>query len=177
MQSRLISSAAPLIFAALSLAPTIALADPPKRPVTVPTAYSRPRVAERPRPLTPPRPAPPPAVAASTPSPLVVTIEVREIRAGARTMVERFSFPVTERGASRIDSRVGDLEYRITVHREGGVSGAPLSFDIRKLERLGKTSSESKVSASVRMTAGQPVVIAAMDRADGSRTEVLAELK
>lgn len=180
MQIRLVSSAtaAPLTFAVLSLVAPSAFADPPRRPVTVPAAYSRPRVAERPRPATPARPAPPATLAAPAASSVVVSIEVREIRAGARTTIERFTFPVTERGASRIDSRVGDLEYRIAVHREGGGATAPLSFDVRKLERLPKNlTSESKVNASVRMAPGQPVVVAAMDRADGSRTEVLAELK
>jgi hypothetical protein len=109
--------------------------------------------------------------------PALIAVEIREIRAGAPSKVERFSFPVTERGVSRIDSRVGDLEYRITVHRAGSGVASPLAFDIRKSERRENSQSESKVSASVRMKPGQPVVIATMDRADGSRTEVLAQLK
>lgn len=175
MQIRLAKSfaAAPVCFAALSLSAPSAHADPPRRPALVPAAHSRPRIAARPVPLA--RPAPVAVAGAAIPA--LIAIEIREIRAGSPSKVERFSFPVTERGASRIDSRVGDLEYRITVHRDGAGAAAPLAFDIRKSERRGNASSESKVSASLRMKSGQPVVIAAMDRADGSRTEVLAELK
>lgn len=177
MQIRLVQSfaAAPLCFAALSLAAPSAHADPPRRTATVPAAQSRPRIALRPAP--PPLPAPAPAVVAGAAIPALIAVEIREIRAGAPSKVERFSFPVTERGVSRIDSRVGDLEYRITVHRAGSGAASPLAFDIRKSERRENSQSESKVSASVRMKPGQPVVIATMDRADGSRTEVLAQLK
>jgi hypothetical protein len=189
------SLALPLAFAALSLAAPDARADaPPKRaataparepdllpwsrrfppPQTKPAAYSRPRVAAQVK--APARPAPA-AVATSAPSPTMVAIEIREIRAGAPAQIERFSLPLGELGSSRIETQIGNAEWRISVHREGSGASAPLRFDVRKSVHVPKSpSTEARVNAGVRMSAGKPVVIAAVDRADGSRTEVLAQL-
>lgn len=80
--------------------------------------------------------------------------------------------------AWRLAHRLARGRPRVPHRRPRGWWGHRPGFNIRKLERLPKNlTSESKVSASVRMAPGQPVVVAAVDRADGSRTEVLAELK
>lgn len=196
MNLRLMSLAslgAPLAFAAITLATPDARADAaavrevragsrsdvrpwsrrfPPRP-TAPAALAIPRVPAQPK--APPVRAPAPRAAA--PAPAVVAVEIREIRAGAPTQIERFSLPLGDHG-STIESRVADAEYRISVHRAGSGAGAPLGFDVRKSLHLPKgQSTEARVLASVRLSAGQHVVIAAMDRPDGSRTEVLAQLQ
>lgn len=196
---RIVSSlAAPLAFAALALGAPDAHADPspprsavaPARepdvlpwsrrfppPATKPAAYSRPRVPGQPKaPAPPARPAP--AAVASTSGPTMVSIEIRELVAATPARIERFTLPLGELGSSsRIDTQVGDAEWRISVHREGRDAAAPLRFDVRKSVRVPKApSTEARVNAGVRMSAGQHVVIASMDRPDGSRTEVLAQL-
>lgn len=152
---------------------------PPR--ATSPAAFSRPRIAAQTKAAPPaPRPVTAPAVApaATAPSPTMVAIEIREIHSGGPTQIERFSLPLGDLGSSKIESRVGDVEYRIAVVREGSPAASQLAFDVRKSHFGPKSSSsEAQVRASVRMSAGQHVVIAAMDRSDGSRTEVLAQLK
>jgi len=187
------SLAAPLTFAALSLgAPDARAESAPRRgtpptshgprrfapPPTAPAAYSRPRVPAQlaAPPATRTTPTQPPA--ASSASPVMVGIEIREIRAGAPAQLERFSLPLGDGGQSRIEVRAGDSEYRLSLHRDGPGPNAPLVFDVRKSQRTAKgPSSEARVNATVRVRAGQPVVIAAIDRPDGSRTEVLAQIQ
>lgn len=145
---------------------------PPPR--VKPAVYARARVAAQPK-----APAAQPAVApANAPTPVVVTVEVRELRTGAPSRVERFTITLAEAGSSRIETRAGDTEYRIAVHREGSGAKAPLAFDVRKLERVSRApANEAQVRASVRMSPGSSAVIASIERADGSRTEVLAQLQ
>ncbi|MFO0568983.1 MAG: hypothetical protein U0263_25215 [Polyangiaceae bacterium] len=153
-------------------------------PATVPALLTRPVAA--PRITPPPRPqktAPvvrsaPAAAPASTPPPEFVFIEVREIKTGQASQIERFSVPLGEHDAARIETHVGDVDYSLSAKRQGIERTAPIAFEVRKSQRGPKSvASESQVRTSLRMANGTRVLIASIDRADGSRTEVLAELK
>jgi hypothetical protein len=53
---------------------------------------------------------------------------------------------------------------------------SPVSFDIERSHR-DPSGSEAKLRAVVRMRPGQKVVVARIERSDGSKTEVIATLK
>ena len=169
---------------ALVALPSVAAAQSPSpRVVTrVPRGTLRttlPANFERSIPLPQLRPVrPPPApVASATSVSLQVSLEIRESSPGTPVRVERFTLPLTDHNQSKIRSRIGDTEYTIGVHRDGPDPDSPLEFDLDKSQRGPGTRSEAAVHASVRIKARQRAVIARMDRSDGSRTEVIAELK
>lgn len=158
----------PARFSPRAMLPVARGARPARAPHSAPAAPTPPR-ATRPQAST---------AQPSAAQPNLVALEIRELRAGAATEIERFSLSLGGDGSSQLETRVGDVEYQIGVRRDGAGALAPLGFDIRKRQRGPRAStSEAQIRASVKMLAGKSVVIATIDRADGSRTEVLAQIK
>jgi len=121
----------------------------------------------------------PAALPASTvPVPREVTVEVHDIASSKSRQVEVFTLPLTERGGSKLTSRIGNVEYEIRVSLQGNAGGAPLAFDVSRFQRgPGPSVAEASVNATVRIKKGARVVVARIMRSDGSRTEVLASIK
>ncbi len=137
--------------------------------------------------LTPARFAPPARVApiqmqvrkARAPRvPTGIAIEIRDSAPQHGSQVSRFSLPLFDHGGSRVESEAADHVYKIDVHRDGDDVSSPIFFDLQRSQR-GRDShvNEAKLHAIVRMKPGQRVVIARIERSDGSRTEVVATLR
>lgn len=156
-----------------------------KLPLIVPSAFAvlaltmsssalaepaRPRVM---RPLVHQLRVPAPPIQSST-----VSLEVKDSIPSRAALTSRFALPLGDRGGARIVSSASDHEYRISVRRDDETKDAPVSFDIERSQRGPSPQlSEAKLRAVVRMRPGQKVVVARIERSDGSKTEVIASLK
>jgi hypothetical protein len=110
--------------------------------------------------------------------PSTVSLEIRDTAPASASQLSRFALPLGDRGGAQIVSSADDHEYRINVRRDDYAPESPVMFDIERSRRGGDSRvKEAKLRAVVRMRPGQRVVVARIERADGSRTEVLATLK
>jgi hypothetical protein len=160
----------PSAFAVLALSmASPALAEPTRPRVMRPAAQRLVKIA------------PPMQMRAATRAPTVsstVSLEVKDSMPARASLTSRFALPLGDRGGARIVSSASDHEYRISVRRDDDTPDSPVSFDIERSQR-GPTPqlSEAKLRAVVRMRPGQKVVVARIERSDGSKTEVIASLK
>jgi hypothetical protein len=116
--------------------------------------------------------------ASATVAPRQVTVEVHDIGPGKARQVEVFTLSLTERGGSKLRSRIGNVEYEIRVSMQGNTGDSPLVFDVSRSQRgPGPSVAEAAVNATVRIKKGVRVIVARVMRSDGSRTEVLASIK
>jgi hypothetical protein len=122
--------------------------------------------------------APPVLPASTAPVPREVTVEVHDVASSKSRQVEVFTLPLTERGGSKLSSRIGNVEYEIRVSLHGDSGDSPLAFDVSRFQRgPGPSVAEASVNATVRIKRGVRVVVARIMRSDGSRTEVVASIK
>jgi hypothetical protein len=121
------------------------------------------------------------ATAQAEPTPTrtkLVSLEVRDQEPGRTTAVERVSVPLSDRGSTKLDSWLRGSRYKLQVVRESESMPDALSLELHR-EPRGDSPQSAEISASavVRMKPGQRVVIARIERSNGSRTEVSATIR
>jgi hypothetical protein len=107
-----------------------------------------------------------------------VELEVRDQEPGHSAAIERVSVPLSDRGPTKLDSWLRGGRYKLQIMRESPDMPNALSVELHREPRSADPgSADIATSAVVRIEPGQRVVIARIERSNGSRTEVLATIR
>jgi hypothetical protein len=106
-----------------------------------------------------------------------VELEVRDSEPGHAAAIERVSVPLSDRAATKLDSWLRGSRYKVEIVRPDRDNPDSVSVELRREPRSESGAAEVSTSAVVRMKPNQRVVIARIERSNGSRTEVIATIR